>query len=98
MLEGVDRTAPFRVNAGKNVKFVVPQLIRRPERGADFFFRVEHPERAVRARVLAGREEAYSRKAKMVRPPEMVHAPMEAAGERSGTREVVIEVVSEEED
>ncbi len=97
VLEGLERTAPIHVQAGRNVKFVVPQLIRRPERGADFFFRVAHPERAVRARVLAGGEAVYSRKAKMVRPPEMVHASVEAGGGRGGTREITIEVASEEE-
>jgi NADPH-dependent 2,4-dienoyl-CoA reductase/sulfur reductase-like enzyme len=87
---------PVRVNAGRNVKFVVPQIVRRPAGGVDFYFRVERPEKAVRARVLAGGEEVYSRKIKMVRPPEMLHAPVDVARETEEVREVSIEVASDE--
>jgi len=96
VLEGRKREAYIRVNPGRNVKFVVPQLVGRLERGVDFYFRVEHPERAVRAMVLAGGEQAYSRKAKMVRPPEMVHAGVEAAKGLGKARDITIEVVSDE--
>jgi NADPH-dependent 2,4-dienoyl-CoA reductase/sulfur reductase-like enzyme len=92
--EGRKREAPIRVTAGRNVKFVIPQLVRRPERGADFFFRVERPEKAVRSVVLAGGEEVYSRKSKMVRPPEMIHASVDAAPQLGGVRDITIEVAS----
>ncbi|MDD3718952.1 MAG: FAD-dependent oxidoreductase [Actinomycetota bacterium] len=90
VLEEMRKEPPIRVNPGRNVKFVIPQLVRRPERGVDFFFRVEHAEKAVRTRVLAGNEEVYSRKAKFVRPPEMVHAEVGAQAARP--REVTIAV------
>ncbi len=89
-----ERRTPMKVNPGRNVRFVVPQLVRRLDRGADFFFRVERPEKAVRTMVLAGGKEAYSRKAKFVRPPEMVHAHVDAARELGKARDVTIEVAA----
>lgn len=98
VLEGRRREALIRVNPGRNVKFVVPQLVGNLGRGVDFYFRVEHPERAVRAMVLAGGEEVYSRKSKMVRPPEMVHAGVDAARGLEKARDITIEVESDERD
>jgi NADPH-dependent 2,4-dienoyl-CoA reductase/sulfur reductase-like enzyme len=94
--EGRKRETVIRVNPGRNVKFVVPQLVGSLDRGVDFYFRVEHPERAVRAMVLAGGGEVYSRKAKMVRPPEMVHAGVEAATGTAKALDVTIAGVSDE--
>jgi NADPH-dependent 2,4-dienoyl-CoA reductase/sulfur reductase-like enzyme len=96
VMEGRKRETVIRVNPGRNVKFVVPQLVGSLDRGVDFYFRVEHPERAVRAMVLAGGGEVYSRKAKMVRPPEMVYAGVDAATGKGKALDVTIEVVSEE--
>ncbi|MEW6553765.1 MAG: FAD-dependent oxidoreductase [Actinomycetota bacterium] len=96
VLEGRKRGAVVRVNPGRNVKFVVPQVVGSLDRGADFYFRVEHPERAVRAMVLAGGGEVYSRKAKMVRPPEMVHAGIDAVAGSGKVLDVTVEVVEEE--
>ncbi|MHB8896839.1 MAG: NAD(P)/FAD-dependent oxidoreductase [Candidatus Geothermincolia bacterium] len=96
ILQGRKREAPLRVVAGRNVKYVVPQLVSDPSRDVDFYFRVEHPERTVTARVLAGGEPIVSKKHKMVRPPEMLSssakgAEMAASGAPS---EIKIEVVS----
>jgi len=89
--------APIRVKPGRNVRFVVPQLVRNLGREIDLYFRVEHPERAVRARVLAGGEQVYSRKARMVRPPEMIHAQISAVNAAGKVKEIKLEVVSHEE-
>lgn len=96
VLEGRRRGPAVRVNPGRNVKFVVPQLVRGMGGGVDFYFRVEHPERAVRAMVLASGKEIYSRKAKMVRPPEMVHAGIGSAEGLGPVRDITIAVESEE--
>lgn len=96
VLEGRKKEPPIRVNPGRNVKLVIPQLVRRPQRGADFFFRVQQPEKAVKTVVLAGGGEVYSRKAKFVRPPEMIHAPMEASRELEKARDITIEVAAGE--
>jgi NADPH-dependent 2,4-dienoyl-CoA reductase/sulfur reductase-like enzyme len=88
---------PIRVNPGRNVRFVVPQLVRNLGREVDLYFRVQRPERAVRANVLAGGEQVYSRKARMVRPPEMIHAQVEASGAAGKAKEITLEVVPHEE-
>jgi NADPH-dependent 2,4-dienoyl-CoA reductase/sulfur reductase-like enzyme len=89
--------APIRVKRGGNVRFVVPQLVRNLGREVDLYFRVEHPEQAVRARVLAGGEQVYSRKARMVRPPEMIHARINAVDAAGKVKDIKLEVVSSEE-
>ncbi|MBN2025140.1 MAG: FAD-dependent oxidoreductase, partial [Actinobacteria bacterium] len=88
---------PLRVNPGRNVRLVVPQLVRNLGREVDFYFRVQRPERAVRASVLAGGEQVYSRKAKMVRPPEMIHAQISAKAVAGKAKDITLEVVPHEE-
>lgn len=72
VLEGREKRPPIRVNPGRNVKFVVPQLLRGYDHEISFYFRVQHPERAVRSRLVVGEEVLAGSRAKMVRPPEMV--------------------------
>jgi NADPH-dependent 2,4-dienoyl-CoA reductase/sulfur reductase-like enzyme len=74
VLVGRKREAPVKVLPGRNVKYVVPQFVSDLGRDIDFYFRVEHPEKAVTARVLAGTSPVKSRKHKMVHPPEMLTA------------------------
>ena len=74
VLQGRKREAPVKVLPGRNVKYVVPQFVSDLGRDIDFYFRVEHPERAVTARVLAGTTPLKSKKHKMVHPPEMLTA------------------------
>ena len=93
------RKKPVPVVPGRNVKYVVPQVVSDLDREVSFYFRVENPERAVTTRVLAGGEELYRRKAKIVRPPEMVKADA-SLGEipdARGIEEITVEVVSDEE-
>jgi len=103
VLQGRKREAPIRVVPGRNVKYVVPQFVSDFSRDIDFYFRVEHPERAVTARILAGADAVSSKKHKMVRPPEMLKSNMKAAAfdgaERAGgpkVDRVTVEVVSRE--
>ena len=103
VLQGRKREAPIRVVAGRNVKYVVPQFVSDFSRDIDFYFRVEHPERAVTARILAGVDAVSSKKHKMVRPPEMLKSNVKAAAfdgaERSGGPKidrVTVEVVPRE--
>ncbi len=88
---------PIRVSPGRNVRFVLPQLVRNLGRGVDFYFRVEHPERAVRSTVLIEGEPVYSRKSKMVRPPEMIHAQIGASGAAGRAKDITLEVIPHEE-
>lgn len=97
VLEGRAREAPTRVVPGRNVKYVVPQLVRSFEADIDFYFRVEHPEKAVRMKVLAGGEVVGRKKAKMVHPPEMVMIPASAPpGGAGGGLELSVEVAPDE--
>lgn len=105
VLEGRKRAAPVRVLPGRNVKYVVPQYVSDLGRDIDFYFRVEHPERAVAARILAGGEPVSSKKHKMVRPPEMINQtvaaqdliPAGGGAAGSGARVLSVEVVAGQE-
>jgi len=99
VLEGRKRETPVRVVPGRNVKYVVPQYVSDLEGEIDFYFRVEHPERAVAARILAEGKPLASKKHRMVRPPEMIKQSTSAvdfAG-AGGAREITVEVVAGEE-
>lgn len=98
-VRGVGRKSPpLRVKPGRNVKFVVPQVLRGYNREVSFYFRVRHPERAVRVRLEAGAEVLPGKKAKMVRPPEMVRIKAGPEILEKARREGVlsVEVVPEE--
>lgn len=89
---------PLRVLPGRNVKFVVPQLLRGHDREVYFYFRVGQPERAVRARLSVDGVPVVVRKARMVRPPEMVRlkASREVLQQARERRSLTVEVVQEE--
>jgi len=90
---------PIEVIAGKNVKFVVPQFLNNLEDNVSLYFRVEHPERAVKVHVSANGKLLARRKAKMVRPPEMIQAniPAEKFAEAGEITSIEVDVVSDEE-
>lgn len=98
VLSGRKREKPVRVLPGRNVKYVVPQFVSDPGRDVDFYFRVEHPEQAVTARVLVGAEAVKKRKHKMVHPPEMLTSkpPMKEAAEAAAARGEKIESITVE--
>lgn len=89
VLGGEKRKRGVRVKPGRNVRFVVPQLVVPGERETDFYFRVERAEKDVRVRVLADGREVFARRARMVRPPEMVCARLPGGVEAA---EVTVEV------
>jgi NADPH-dependent 2,4-dienoyl-CoA reductase/sulfur reductase-like enzyme len=94
-----EKGKPIGVIAGRNVKYVVPQFVSSLSRELNLYFRVEHPERAVSVRVTAGGETLSRRKARMVRPPEMVHASV-SLHELTRTQDIdsiTVEVVGDEE-
>lgn len=95
----VRRKKPVRVIPGENVKYVVPQLVRDTGREFSLYFRVERPRRSVAIRVLASGEVITRRKAKMVRPPEMIKVDLSPRelGERAKEGGITVEVVPVEE-
>ncbi len=94
VLQGRKREAPIRVVPGRNVKYVVPQIISDFDRDISFYFRVEHPEKAVVTRVSADGEVLSQKKAKMVRPPEMVKAKAGPDALKDGHKvsEIIVDV------
>ena len=97
VLQGRKREKPVRVVPGENVKYVVPQFVSDTSRDIDFYFRVEHPERATTARVVMGEEAVSSKKHKMVRPPEMLTSKAKGAEmAAAGVQEIRVEVVPSE--
>ena len=90
---------PIKVIPGNNVKFVVPQILNNLERDVSLYFRVEHPERAVNIRVLVNGKPVSRRKARMVRPPEMVQVsiPCSELAEAGEITSVEVEVQGDEE-
>ncbi len=100
VLQGIRKRGEcLRVRPGRNVKFVVPQLLRGYGEEAHFYFRVSRPERAVRARLSSGDLLLAERKIRMVRPPEMVRlkADPERLKEALARGELDVQVVPEEE-
>ncbi len=93
VLEGLKRGPRLRVKPGRNVKYVVPQFVSDFNREIDFYFRVEHPERAIAARVLADGKPLSAKKHKMVRPPEMIKQAASAADLGRAVEELTVEVV-----
>lgn len=99
VLKGKRRKEGYlRVRPGRNVRFVVPQLLRDWENDVYFYFRVGHPERTVRARLVSGGLLLAARKARMVRPPEMVRLKAEPEELREALLrgELEVEVVPED--
>lgn len=68
-----ERREPVTVVNGRNVSYVVPQLIRgNPTDDITFYFRVRKTEKNVSLIVSSDEEILYKKKERIVRPPEMV--------------------------
>ena len=93
VLEGRERGPRVRVMPGRNVKYVVPHYVSDTDRDIDFYFRVEHGERAVVTRVLADGKPLTTKKHKMVRPPEMIKQGASGSELGGSVREITVEVV-----
>jgi len=88
-----ERKGLLKVKAGKNVRYVVPQMLR----GKDietirFSFRVRKEMENARVVVKAGEEVIAERKERIVRPPEMVKILAEAKKIWEIRKEVMVEV------
>lgn len=64
---------PLSVKCGRNVSYVVPQLIRsKVTNDVQFFFRVKSVEKDVRTQAVADGKVVFQRKERIVKPPEML--------------------------
>ncbi len=88
----------LRLRPGRNVRFVVPQLLSGSEKEVYFYFRVSRPERAVRAQLVTDGTPLAARKVRMVRPPEMVRlrADPERLKEALSRGDLTVEVLPED--
>jgi NADPH-dependent 2,4-dienoyl-CoA reductase/sulfur reductase-like enzyme len=61
----------IRINAGKDILFVVPQIIKK-EGKIDFTLRVKKPQESVTLKIKAGEKEIYKKKLRYVNPANMI--------------------------
>jgi thioredoxin reductase len=68
------RKIPINLRIGRNINYVVPQIIHAEkfDEGIKFYFRVKEKEKNVKIVVSAEGERIFEKKERIVRPPEMV--------------------------
>jgi len=68
------RKIPITVKNGRNVSYVVPQIVRGEKFGESIklYLRVKETERNVRVIASSGEEKIFAKKERAVRPPEMI--------------------------
>ena len=68
------RKIPITVKNGRNVSYVIPQIIRGEKFGESIklYLRVKETERNVRVIASSGEEKIFAKKERAVRPPEMI--------------------------
>ena len=90
---------PIPVIPGRNVNYIVPQIVNEFDREVSFYFRVKRPERAVKIRVLADGKVLTSHKSRMVLPPEMVKVSATPGDLAEGqeVKKISVEVIPSEE-
>jgi NADPH-dependent 2,4-dienoyl-CoA reductase/sulfur reductase-like enzyme len=89
-----ERENPIKVEAGENVRYVVPQIIRKKsfEQNVKLYFRVKEVQRNTSVKVFSDSEQIYSRKERVVRPPEMLSVSLPSSAlEKTLVVKVVVE-------
>ncbi|MBU7046770.1 MAG: FAD-dependent oxidoreductase [Theionarchaea archaeon] len=66
------RETPITVKTGRNVAYVVPQIIRGRDRDITLYLRVKEIEKDVKVTVISDNEIILEKRERIVRPPEMV--------------------------
>lgn len=74
------REKPIKVELGRNIRYVVPQLIseKRLEGKVRFYLRVRNPERKVEVKALTRQDKVFVKKFRIVRPSEMIRLEIPA--------------------
>ena len=69
-----ERKIPINVKNGRNVRYIVPQIIRAEKFDKDikFYLRVKEIEKNTRIVVSSNEKEIFEKKERIVRPPEMI--------------------------
>ncbi|MGA3290402.1 MAG: FAD-dependent oxidoreductase [Candidatus Bathyarchaeia archaeon] len=89
-----ERENPAKVEAGENVRYVVPQAIRKKsfEEKVKLFFRVKEVQRNVSVKVFSDGAKIFSRRERVVRPPEMLSVSLPSSAlEKTQVVKVVVE-------
>ncbi len=89
-----ERETPIKVEAGENVRYVVPQIIRKKsfEQNVKLCFRVKEVQRNTSLKVFSDGEQIYSVKERVVRPPEMLSVSLPSSVlEKTQVVKVVVE-------
>lgn len=87
-----EERTPVKIQSGRNVRYVVPHLIR--GKGAEpitFYLRVKEIEKEVRVVISAEGKILFEKKERIVKPPEMVKVRL-SPDELNGREEITIEV------
>jgi len=74
------REEPIKIELGRNIRYVVPQLIseKRLKGKIRFYLRVRKPERNVEVKALACQNRVFAKKFRIVSPPEMIRLEIPA--------------------
>jgi len=89
------REKPIRVVPGRNVRYVVPQIVTsKPKDGITFYLRVLNTEKDARVIVTSKEQVIYERRERIVKPPEMVKATIPLRNLENINTDILIEVKS----
>jgi phosphate uptake regulator len=82
------------VKGGRNVRYVVPQIIRNEDfdKRITFYLRVKEVEEDVKVVLLSGEKSLYKRRERVVKPPEMVRLTLLSKFLEKVGNELTIEV------
>ena len=74
------REKPIKIEPGRNIRYVVPQLIseKKLKGKIRFYLRVRNPERNVEVKALARQDKVFVKKFRIVRPSEMIRLEITA--------------------
>jgi NADPH-dependent 2,4-dienoyl-CoA reductase/sulfur reductase-like enzyme len=88
------REVPIIVKGGRNVRYVVPQIIRNEDfdKRITFYLRVKEVEEDVKVVLLSGEKSLYKRRERVVKPPEMVRLTLLSKFLEKVGNELTIEV------
>jgi len=74
----IEEKKKIKVLAGKNVRYVVPQILRGKSDSVTFYFRVKEERKNAKIEIFSGDKKIFERKERIMRPAEMVKVEIEA--------------------
>ena len=74
----IEEKKKIKVLAGKNVRYVVPQILRGKRNSITFYFRVKEERKNAKIEIFSGDKKIFERKERIMRPAEMVKLKIDA--------------------